>query len=192
MKIGRSMFEGAVNSTYLKLHPEQLKDYMDFSIIRQKRRLEFMKKHAPGELKRIPAQKIPDTENLYNSIVHRFQNKNGKVRGSWCRVPFSRRAEEVGMGIVYNTVYTWASSLMHLDFSGLALQSESVFGNNKEADLFCDVAPSEKWLSEALLVGHASTLLILDCYNKVAMLGMDAEIEAANQAFVKAWRKSPP
>lgn len=182
MKIVRSMFEGAVNAGYLKRHPEQLQDYLDYTWIRQKKRLDYMKKYAPDPLQYISLEKIAETERKFKSVVNRFTNRRGKLRGSWTKVPLGQRAEEVGMGQLYLTFYDWVSSMQHLDIGGLSLQAEA-------GTLAVDVAPSYNWIKEALVVGHGSAVQVLSHYNEIAQLGMDKEMEAISEGFKLAWKK---
>ena len=90
-------------------------------------------------------------------------------------------AEEVGLGRLYPTFYANAASMHHLDIGGLLSQAD-------EATLDVEVAPSDKWLGESLIMGHNVVLTALIFYNEVAGLGMQKELEAAAESFQEAWQ----
>ena len=191
MKIARSMFEASVTASYLKRHPDQITDYLDYHWIIQKRRLDYMRKFAPELLKRVSPESIVEADKRYSDVVDRFNTKRGQVRGRWSRASLREMAKEIGREPLYLTFYSWASSMQHLDFAGLSSQTETSL-EGKDAAIFCDVAPSENWIETALLTAHGSALLVIDNYNEVAKLGMEQEIQSANEAFTKAWQKAKP
>ncbi len=50
-----------------------------------------------------------------------------------------------------------------------------------------DVAPSEQWIHESLVMGHAAVAKVLRTYNEVAGLNMGALIESIHVGFQAAW-----
>lgn len=182
MKIARGMFEGAVTVGYLKGHPEQVEDYLDFHWIRQKRLYDYMKKSDPDLLQRVSPEKIAEMKRQLAVVAPRFTGSRGKLRNSWSKVKLRQMAEEVGLGDLYPTFYSFASSMHHIDIGGLFSQAE-------DETLDVDVAPSDKWLGDALIIGHNTVLHVLHDYNEVAQLGFDKELEKAFSAFQVAWQK---
>jgi hypothetical protein len=182
VKIARGMFEAAVTVGYLKRHPEPFQDYWDFHWIRHKRSYELMVKLAPQHARKISEDKIAETERNYAAVVDRFRNKDKKVRRRWSKVSFREMTEEVGMGELYSTFYNWASSMIHLDIGGISLQVE-------RETMEVDLAPSERWLEEALVIGHGSAVKVLTDYNEMAKLGLEKEVQIVNTGFETAWRK---
>jgi len=71
----------------------------------------------------------------------------------------------------------------HLDVTGLSAQLES-----KEVP-DADVAPSENWLDDSLIMAHNALLNCLVNYNRAARLGMRRELRQAIRDFMKAWKK---
>jgi len=183
MKIARGMFETAVTVGYLKRHPEQFQDFWDFHCIRHRRSYELMVKLAPQHAQNISEDKIAEMERNYAAVVDRFKNKDRKVRTRWSKVSFRKMTEELGMGELYSTFYNWASSMIHLDIGGILLQAE-------RETMGVDVAPSEEWLEEALVIGHGSAVKVLTDYNEMAKLGLDEVVQLVNTGFEMAWRKS--
>ncbi len=182
MKVARGMFEGAVIAGYLRQNPERLGDYLNWHWVRQKRLYEYMKKYDPELLQRVSPEKVKEMERQFEAVRGRFTNRHGKFRNSWSEKPLRQMAEAVGMGQLYPTFYSFASSMHHLDIGALSAQAE-------EETLDVDVAPSEKWLGEALIMGHNAVLHCLIHYNEVAQRGMGKELEAATEGFKRAWAK---
>jgi hypothetical protein len=73
-----------------------------------------------------------------------------------------------------------ASGIQHVDVSGIGHQI---------ADGLFDVAvaPNEKFVREALNVGHNMSVRVLYEFNLVAQLGHDVEINAAGKKMVAVW-----
>jgi Family of unknown function (DUF5677) len=123
------------------------------------------------------------------SSTGRFKNKQGKDRNRWSNVPLFRMAEEVGLRDLYLTFYSRASSMQHLDLGGLSMQTETSPTEAGDAELFCDVSPSEKWIEQALVISHGSVLKALVDYNELARLPIDSELETAHTEFFAAWQR---
>lgn len=182
VRIARGMYEAAVNAGYLKLHPTELDDYIDFHWIRQKKFYDYLRQKRPSDLARIPAKTISETHAEFARVAPRFQNRNGRLRDSWCKKNLRTRAEEVGLGELYPTFYTYASGIHHGDISGLVAQSA------KNA-LKVEVAPSLDGVKDALMMGHNALLTVLDSLNEVAGLRMDKELSDAKNTFMKVWKR---
>ena len=183
MRIVRSMFEGAVTVAFLKRHPEQFQDYWAFRHIRRKRSYNVMLKHFSAKAQKISPEKVAQMEQHCLSVVNQFKDKRGKVRHRWSSVGLAEMAKEVGMEWEYRTVYSWTSSMLHVDIGALSLQADPV---TKEGD----AAPSQEWLGESLITAHRSVLQVLDNYNEIARLGFDTEIQTATDGFMTAWKKN--
>ncbi len=182
MRVARSMFEGAVISGYLKLHQEKLDDYLDWHWIRQKCLYDYIHRYQPERLQQLDLRNVEEMKSQFEAVKPRYTDRRGRLRKSWSEKPLRQMAEDVGMGQLYLTYYSFASSMHHLDFGGLSAQAE---GETCDAD----VAPSEAWLGEASIMGHSAVWRCLSNYNEVALLGMDKELEAVGQSFIRAWKK---
>ena len=171
MKIARGMFEGAVNVGYLKQYPKKFNDYYDFYWIRQKKLLDYTRKFNPDGLRHVPSKDIEEIESKYSEVAGRFRNRN-----SWSGLRIKEMAEKVGLGRLYPTFYSFASSMHHVDISGLSLQIEKETWD-------VAVAPSKKHLDNALLSGHQAALSVLNDYNEIAQLRFDTELATAKKRF---------
>lgn len=181
MRIARSMFEGELTAAYLKRHPDLLSDYVDFVWVQQKGLLDYMRKYAVQQLASIAPDRVARAERQFATVAPRFRDRHGRLRKRWTTVSVREMAEEAGLGELYLTVYSWACAMHHADFQGLGFLTEP-------RTLDAAVAPSEEWLETALVSGHGSTLRVLLCYNEVAKLGMDVELDQARRAFLTAWK----
>jgi hypothetical protein len=141
-----------------------------------------MEEHYPDGLKRMDPKAITEMQMEFSAAKVRFADKRGRIRSSWSKKPLRQMAEEVGMGQIYQTFYFIASSMHHLDFGGLSAQSE-------QETMDADIAPSEDWLQQALVIAHGQVLHCLTHYNEAAKLGMDHELETAAERFKEAWGK---
>lgn len=182
MKVARGMFEGTVIARYLRQYPEKLDDYLDWHWIRQKRHYEYMRKYTPELAQRISPAKVEEMERQFDAVKGRFTDRRGKLRSSWSDRSLRQMAEAVGMGQLYPTFYSIASSMHHLEFGGLSAQAEQETGD-------VDVAPSTRWLTQALIIGHGAVLRCLTLYNEVVQAGMDKECDIASESFRQAWEK---
>lgn len=179
MKIARSMYEAAITARYLRKHPVKLTDYLDYYHVRVKKQLDYLDKNDPAQTKGLSAERRLEIENKYVAVKARFVDRNRRLRGSWNNQNIFQMAIDVGLGEHYPTFYSWASSMHHIDISGLASQSE---------DNDVDVAPSLEWIDIALIAGHSAALIVLEEFNGVAALGFDEGIQRAKDAFEAAWK----
>jgi hypothetical protein len=181
LRVARSMFEGEVTALFLKSCPEQIRDYLDYMWVIQNKRLQYFK--GNDQLgKRFTPEAIRNIETNYERVKPQF-NRKGKMRPRWSRFSLAEMAEKAGLGDLYGVIYPLLSSIHHHDISGLSSQAES-----KSIDM--EVAPSDNWLGLALMTGHSSVVRVLSCFNEVAKLGLDAELQSCEEAFVETWKKS--
>ncbi len=176
MKIARGMFEAELTAAHLRNHPEGVQDYMDFQFVSEKRMLDYLKDFAPEMLSRIPSERVAEVEQRFEAVSPRFRGQN-----RWTKKTIREMAQDAGLIQPYLTVYSWASSMHHLDVIGLSTQvARETFD--------VDVAPSQEWLDLALLTGHGAVIHTLSHLDEAAGLGMDREIQAAVEEFKKAWQ----
>jgi hypothetical protein len=186
MKIARSMFETAVTLGYLHLHPEEVEDYLDYHFVIQKQRLDFMKAHVQERFQQIPANVLQETEADYARVAPRFQDRKGKVRGSWCRTSIRQMTTEVGKEKLYLSFYKFASSIHHGDIGGATASSASLTDDNV---LDVEIVPSDAWLKYALMIAHDAAICALRDYNKIVTAGIDETVERVFRSYIAAWGK---
>jgi hypothetical protein len=74
----------------------------------------------------------------------------------------------------------------HSDVGGLFAQTQT---SEVEDVLDVDIAPSDKWLKESLITGHAAVVAVLSEYNEITKAGLDSVVERARRLFIDAWGK---
>ena len=178
MKIARSMYEAAITTAYLKKHPCQVEDFLDYHHILNKRNLEYLIENSQ-DANNISGTRRDEIDAEYQRVLPRFQYKGGRPRTSWCRKSIYGMADEVGEKYLYHTFYKTASGLHHGDVRSLTTQNEQTLDVN--------MAPSLSWISEAFVMGHFTVVLTLTNYNQIAGHGMNEQMDRAGEAFERAW-----
>jgi hypothetical protein len=194
MKIARGMFETSVTLGYLRLHPDCIDDYFDYHFVIQKQRSDFMREHAPEHFARIPSSVSEAIEADFLRVASRFQNRKGKLRGSWSKTPIRQMAEAVGKEGLYLAFYRFASSIHHGDIGGAFAQTAHLEDDDV---LDVEIAPSDAWLGQALMIAHGAVFSVLRDYNEITKAGLEEVVERANKTFGDTWGKehqaaSPP
>jgi hypothetical protein len=181
VRVARSMFEGAVTARYLQLHPDRVQEYLDFYWVQKKRFYDYLVRNDPAAAGKIPAEVVDEFTKEFRAVRHRFENRKKKLREGWGRTPLSQMAEAVGMGELYDTFYRWASSIHHVDITGLLAHSDG-------QSLDVNVSPTLDCAREALIMGHNATITCLAVLNDEAKLGFDSRLEEAADTFKSIWK----
>jgi len=169
MKLARSLFEIELNILRLKIHPEEIDDFLDYHFIRQKKLYDM---YSDEQKRRLPQERYDAMMSAYNSVLARFTTGRNKTRprNEWCSGSLYKRADEAGPQYLYlyGTFYRQASSMHHLGFGGLAAQSD--------ANMLADMAPSWACLEDALVATGCAPRSI-NHYDQIANLGFRERIE---------------
>jgi hypothetical protein len=189
MKIARGMFETSVTLGYLRVHPEQVDDYLDYHCVIQKQRLDFMKEHEPVRLKQLPAELLQRIETDFARVAPRFKNRKGKLRTSWSKASIREMARDVGKEKLYLTFYRFASSIHHGDVGGAFAQTASL---TEDDVLDVEIVPSDAWLREALIIAQGAVVSVLGDYNEITKAGIDEVVGQAQKSFLATWGKEQP
>jgi len=169
MKLARSLFEIELNILRLKAHPGEIEDFLGYHFIQQRRLYDLFSDEQKGRVSKERYDKMMDG---YNSVLPRFATgrDRSRPRNEWCSVKLYERAEEAGPEYVelYRIFYQQASSMHHLDFSGIAAHSDE--------NMQPDMAPSSSCLDDAL-VATGSALRAVNHFDEMANLGFKERIE---------------
>lgn len=170
MRLARSLFEVEINITHLKVHPEEIEDFLEYHHVQQKQRCDMF---SDEQKKQFPRERYNQMMRDYNRVLPRFATRRNKARprNEWCRVSLYDRAKGAGSQYLdlYRIFYGQASSMHHVDFSGLAAQSD--------ANVLADMAPSWACLEDALLATGCA-LRSVGLYDEMAGLGFKERIES--------------
>lgn len=194
MKIARSIYEIELNVIWLKNHPEDLADFLDYNIIQNKQLYDEM---SEEQQKVIPKEDYEKMIADYNRVLPRFASGRDKTRprNEWCRASIYNRAQEAEQfwkqrmeadclkdkgNSLYKTFYRHASSMHHMDMGGVI--------TSVDAETNSIMAPSWEHLHDAL-VATVSVLKCVSLYDEMAGLGMQARIGSGpNEAYAAACR----
>jgi hypothetical protein len=184
MKIVRSMYEAAVTAAYLRAHPDKVDDYLDYFAIRRWRFYEYLKEKNSSQVAQFTSDHVATMKAEYEATCLKFvKNKKGDLYSSWRKdVSLKTMADETHLGEFYPVFYSVASSIQHVDVAGMSHQAS-------DGLLDVVVAPNEKFVKEAAIVGQHMTLRVLYEFNAAGKLGFDAQIEEAGQSHIAVWNK---
>jgi len=181
MKIARGMFESALYAEYLRRHPEEAGDYIDFGQVVLWKRHQWIKENSPEGTTGQSSEAVRHLEENFNRVKDRFTRK-GKIRGQWCRKQISQIAEEMGRKNQYEGPYSFACSIHHGSFEGLLSYFERRDSNTKFG-----APPSLEGVPLALIFGHTSLFQALDTLNSCFKLGFDDKITGAYERYQQEW-----
>jgi hypothetical protein len=195
MKIARSIYETELNILWLKNHPDDLADFLDYNLVQQKQLYDQM---SEEQQKAVPKERFEQMMADYNRVLPRFLKdvKRQIPRSEWCRVSIYERAKEAEQqwkeqmavdgipdnGIsLYKTFYRNASSMHHMDIGGVIASVDE--------DMNAIMAPSWEHLEDALVAAR-SVLGCVSYYDEMAGLGMRERIHSGPDAAYIAACKS--
>jgi hypothetical protein len=183
IKVARSMYDGTVTAAYLREHAKLVDDYLDYFSLRRWRLYQHLVKTNSEQAKKITEEHAAELKAEYEKVLPKFTKPNGKQHyDSWRKgVSLRQMAEAVQLGELYPVFYGMASGIQHVDVTGMGHQI---------ADGLFDVAiaPNEKFVREALSVGHNMSVRVLYEFNLVGKVGYDEQINAAGKQMVAVWK----
>ena len=184
MKLARSLFEIEMNIIRLKYHPDEIENFMGYHFIQQKQLYDLFSNEQKSHVSK---KRYDEMMSAYTAVLPRFLTKRDKARPrlEWCGISLYERAKEAGPDYLdlYRMFYRQASSIHHLDFSGLAAHSD---GN-----MLADMAPSWAFLHDAL-VATGCALRAINLYDEIANLGFKDRIESGPMAdYIAACKIQP-
>lgn len=174
LRISRTMFEAAVTLHYLDSHPELVQDFVDFMWVIRKKHYDYRLTLPPGKVKPLPSETVAEMESNYQRIKHRFMDRKGRVRNSWCKATLKDMATEVQAESMYG-LYPFASSMTHTDILAV------VAGAGASEDV--EPVPSTANLTLVLQTGVVSFAIALSAFDEIARIGRRNDIDAAFTNF---------
>lgn len=188
MKITRTALESAINAEYLRRHPAEYRDFMNWSFIERHRKLDYMRVYMPAEFANLDPQMVAESEAKYQEIRPTFLHPNSKkMRRTWCRFSLRARAEKTDFGDMYNALYVPASELSHGSFGGMAQHVESFVGDNWQPA----IQPSMTGCPEALSGAHYCAFRALRTLVELNQVDSTPSILELKKDYDYAWVGSP-
>jgi hypothetical protein len=175
LRISRTMFEAAVTLHYLDSHPELVQDFVDYMWVIRKKHNDYRLTLPTEKVKPLPPETVAEMEANYQRVKHRFVDRKGRVRNSWCKANLKDMSKEVKAESMYGGLYPFGSSMTHTDI--LAVVAGAGGSNDVES------VPSELNVTFALQTAVVSFAMTLMAFDQIAALGRSDELEAAFNNF---------
>lgn len=174
MKIVRGMYESRWTAEYLRRHPGEVEDYLEFSKVLRWRRIRWLVENRPSEASALPPNVRKQVEEDYNQAKARFTNAGGRVRDRWHKKPIRQIAEDIGGEKEYELPYTIACSIHHGNFEGL-----SAAFSLKDGVIVPDPPPSVSWVEKALVAARTNLWFALNTLNDACALSFADKLNMA-------------
>ena len=182
MKIVRGMYESRWTAEYLRRHPEEVGDYLEFSKVLSWRRLHWLQENNPKEAsRRFPAEVAKQVEDDYNQAKARFTGAKGRVRSQWSVKSVREIAKDIGREKEYELPYSIACSIHHGNFEGVSTLFSSTGGAVSP-----DPPPSVR---QALVTAHTNLWFALSTLNDSCKLDFSHKLDTAQQAYTNVWKE---
>lgn len=178
MKIVRGIYESRWTAEYLRRHPDEVQDYLEFGKVIVWRRLKWLSEYRPSGTFPIPKQ----VEDDYDRVKARFKDRNGRLRNRWSQKDIGAIARDIDKENEYELPYAMACSIHHTNFEGL----KTLFSFSGERAT-PNPPPSVLWVDDALCTAHTNLLFALDTINECCELDFQPQILEAEQRHANAW-----
>lgn len=175
LRLARTMLEAAIVLHYLDSHPELVQDFIDYQWVIQKKHQDYRLGLPPEKVPPLAPEKIAEMESNYQRVKHRFMDKNGRDRNSWCRASLRDMAKEVNAESMYGGLYPFGSSMTHTNILSI------IAGAGPSDDV--EPVPSGLNVTLALQKGVVSFAMALSAFDEIASVGRRKEIDAAFTDF---------
>lgn len=184
MKIVRGMYESRWTAEYLRRHPTEVEDYLEFEKVLSWRRIQLLQENDRKRAGRVPPNVVKQVEDDYKLAKARFTDPKGRVRLRWSKKSIREIAEDIGRGKEYEGPYSLACSIHHANFEGVSALFSATGGAVSP-----DPPPSMAWVRQALVTAHTNLLFALNTLCDSCKLDFSARLAAAQQAHAEAWKK---
>jgi len=184
MKIVRGMYESRWTAEYLRRHPKETEDYIEFSKVILWRRLEWLQGHDPSNANVIDSSVKSKVEDDFDQVKARFPDGRGKVRFQWSKKSIRAIAKEIGREKEYDLPYAIACSIHHGNFEGLS--AHFAF---EDGEITRDPPPSRAWVRTALLAVHVNLWFVLGTLNDSCGLNFHETLDDAHNVLVNVWKR---
>jgi hypothetical protein len=190
-KILRGMYERTVTAQFIAAKPSEAEAFVDEFDIQQWNILNRCLKSTPEQTK----AKFSENEiQEFEKKAKRAQTKRKlsicskcgqpKLQAAWSPVSLNDMAVRVGNGLdlLYTNCYLIPTAHHHATPLGLQMRVTA-----SDDSLSFDAGPSREGADQALMLGHQLLLNLIEFQNKYWGLGLDEEISARVQDFLRMW-----
>jgi hypothetical protein len=191
-KLLRGLYERAVTLRYLREHPSEIDDFLDFYHVSQ-RKLMIACKNTMGE-EVFPPEMAADIENEYEKVKDKYIVTDCKKCGTtrlnhtWSKLDFVAMANKTALGKLIVPGYFLPLRQAHATVASMV--SRMAVGRN-DGIAFVDAA-QRKEADNALRVSHNILLDVLRVQDEHFVVpGLEELNETCLQDFVDIWQKRP-
>jgi hypothetical protein len=157
MKIARTVLETAINAEYLRRFPTECDAYLNWHWIEQHKLLVYVQQYAPELLPQLSERESERVEREYQVVRPQFEQLNGEIRSSWCRLDLGARAARTGFAEAFRLINPISSQLIHGTFGGLSRHFDL-----SEDEHRISIPPSMEYVAEALIGAHTCVLKMVE------------------------------
>jgi hypothetical protein len=192
-KLLRGMFERVVTVFYLSAHPDEVRAYMDYDGVAQRRQMNTVLAHLPAAA---PDPGVRDAiEARYREVKDQFmitrcrECKAKQVNFRWHKLDTVAMAAQVGLGAFIVPAYTWSTNQIHDTVR--ALNSRVRVGEDKNTISF-DSRLQPEVADNVLCTAHG---LLLNVLTKVVELfeftDVQQLLDRCHADYAAIWPVSP-
>ena len=189
-KLLRGLYERAVTLRYLREHPEEIEDFLDFYHVTQRKLMIACQDTMGAET--FPPEMAADIEKEYQQVKDKFMitecERCGtkRLNHTWSKLDFVSMANKTTLGKLIVPGYLLPLRQAHATVASMV--SRMVAGFN-EGISFMDRAQRQE-SDQALRVAHNVLLDVLRLQDEhFAVPGLKERNEACLQDFVEIWQK---
>ena len=190
LKIARSMLEIAINAEFLRLFPDQLNDYRDWSVVERYKLMNYIRTDAPHLLPEYPQEMQDEIDRDFQSVKHRFETAASgakpRVRPGWCSVGLDIRASKTGFQDAYRLIYPMGNKLLHGTIGGMSMHA-----NRFEDTARIAVPPSLDYSKQALIGAHMCAVRIVTTVSQVMGREPSPALDILTKDYGFAWTNQP-
>src|SRR5712691_8592680 len=180
LRLLRGMFERVVHARYFSRHPEDVRAFLDYDYVHQKKGLE----HGIP----LPHDQAEEVRKQYERVKAQSVDPNSsRVRGSWTQKDVLSMAREVGLADSYVTHFYWPTLQAHTTV--MAIKSRL---KESEGRLRFEQGQQRDEASVALCGAHMLVAFMLGDHNKYFALGLDGDLPSVLNDFKASWEEQPP
>lgn len=187
LKIVRSLYERVVTAAYMADFPDSAQDFIDYDAVHKYKLLNRL----PPELRdqQLGAQRAFEIEAEYRRVKPKFEKEfcdcgAKRVLPSWTSLDTYSLALKAKRGLaeLYGTAFLWPTYYLHTSLIDAAGRIEARGGETALIG-----GAQSRYVGEALIAAHRLLLAAIELNISHFSLGMDGEIQAANDGFARCW-----
>jgi hypothetical protein len=186
LKIARSMLEISINAEFLRLFPDQVDNYLDWSLVERYKLMNYIRTDATHLLPEYSKELQDEIDSDFQSVRGRFEivkpGNEPRLRAGWCSMDLAARASKTGFQEEYRLIYPMGNKLLHGTIGGMTMHADKSVDSARIA-----VPPSLQYCKLALVGGHLCAVRIVKTISKVMGQDPSPSFDILNEDYAFAW-----